>query len=109
MLIQNNNAYKVMYGMEFIGAKEVKDVDDATAKLLLNHPNICKYVSQDQVDDLEKDNKKLKAQLELAEAKAKAAELGIEFKPNIGLAKLQEKIAAKLAEDAGDKEPAEKE
>lgn len=69
MKIQNNNKYSIMYGMEFIKAGEVVDVDKKTAKLLLNHPNVVEYVSKEQVADLEDENKKLKEEL----AKAKAA------------------------------------
>ena len=68
MKIQNNNTYSIMYGMNFIKAGEVVEVDDKTAKLLLNQPNVVEYVSKEQVEDLEKENQKLKEQL----AKAKA-------------------------------------
>jgi len=63
MKVENKNAYSIMYGLEFIKAGEVKDVDDKTAKLLLNHPNVIEYVSKEQVANLEEENKKLKEQL----------------------------------------------
>lgn len=69
MKIQNKNAYSIMYGMEFIKAGEVVDVDAKTAELLLKQPNVVEYVSKEQVDSLEDENKKLKEEL----AKVKAA------------------------------------
>lgn len=63
MKVENKNTYSIMYGLEFIKAGEVKDVDDKTAKLLLNHPNVVEYVSKEQVANLEEENKKLKEQL----------------------------------------------
>ena len=69
MKIKNNNTYSIMFGMDFIKAGEVLDLDEKTAKALLNHPNVEEYVSKEQVEDLEKENEKLKEQL----AKAKAA------------------------------------
>lgn len=68
MKIKNNNAYSIMFGMDFIKAGEVLDLDEKTAKALLNQPNVEEYVSKEQVEDLEAENKKLKEQL----AKAKA-------------------------------------
>ena len=73
MKIKNNNAYSIMYGMEFIKAGEVKDIPDREAKLLLNQPNVEEYVSKEQVEDLEAENKKLKEQLaEVKTSKPKA-------------------------------------
>ena len=69
MKIQNNNTYSIMYGMDFVKAGEVVEVDDKTAKLLLAQPNVVEYVSKEQVASLEDENKKLKEEL----AKAKAA------------------------------------
>ena len=94
MKIINKNVYRVMYGMEFIGAGEVKDVDDKTAKLLLNHPNVEKFVAVEDVKNLEDENAALKKELKLAKAKEKATALGIQFNPKIGL----EKLLARLAE-----------
>jgi len=73
MKIQNNNTYSIMFGMEFIQAGEVIEVDDKTAKLLLNQPNVVEYVSKEQVADLEKKCAKLEAELAKSKApKAKA-------------------------------------
>lgn len=73
MKIKNNNAYSIMYGMEFIKAGEVKEIPDKEAKLLLNQPNVEEYVSKEQVEDLEAENKKLKEQLaEVKTSKPKA-------------------------------------
>ena len=75
MKIKNNNTYAIMFGMDFIQAGEVLDLDDKTAKALLEQPNVEEYVSKEQVEDLEAENKKLKEQLEKAskpKAKAKA-------------------------------------
>ena len=75
MKIKNNNTYSIMFGMNFIKAGEVLDLDDKTAALLLKQPNVEEYVSKEQVEDLEAENKKLKAQLEKAKStktKAKA-------------------------------------
>ena len=94
MKIQNNNKYSVMYGMEFIKAGEVKEVDNKIAKLLLNHPNIVEYVSKEQVADLELENENLKKELALANLKAEADALGIQYKPNIGLETLRKKVEA---------------
>ena len=69
MKIENKNKHAIMFGMDFIKAGEVLDVDDKTAKLLLSQPNVVEYVSKEQVASLEDENKKLKEQL----AKAKAA------------------------------------
>ena len=67
MKIINKNTYSIMFGMDFIKADEVLDLDDKTAKMLLNQPGVEEYVSKEQVDTLEAENKKLKEQL----AKAK--------------------------------------
>lgn len=73
MKIQNNNAYSIMFGMEFIKAGEVLDVDEKTAKLLLTHPNVVEYVSKEQITDLEKKCEELEAKLAKAtETKPKA-------------------------------------
>ena len=73
MQIKNNNTYSIMFGTDFIKAGEILDVDDKIAKLLLAHPNVEEYVSKEQVEDLEAENKKLKEQLVKAKTtKAKA-------------------------------------
>lgn len=63
MKIQNNNAYSIMYGLDFIKAGEVKDIPEKDAKALLKHPNVEEYVCKEQVTALEEENKKLKEQL----------------------------------------------
>ena len=68
MKIKNNNTYSIMFGMDFIKAGEVLDLDDKIAEALLKHPNVEEYVSKEQVEDLEAENKKLKEQLEKVEA-----------------------------------------
>ena len=73
MKIKNNNTYSIMFGMDFIKAGEVLDLDEKIAKALLNHPNVEEYVSKEQVEDLEAENKKLKEQLaEVKTSKPKA-------------------------------------
>ena len=84
-----------MYGMEFIKAGEIVDVDDKkTIKLLLAQPNVVEYVSKEQVASLELENEQLKAKLELVDLKAKADSLGIKYQKNIGADKLRAKIEA---------------
>ena len=95
--IVNKNLYSVMYGLEFIASNEVKEVDDKTAKMLLNHPNVEEFVAVEDVKNLEDENAALKKELELAKAKEKATALGIKFNPKIGL----EKLLAKIAEVEG--------
>ena len=94
MKIENKNTYSIMYGMEFIKAGEVKDVDDKVAELLLTQPNVVEYVSKEQVASLELENEELKKKLELVDLKAKADALGIKYSANIGAEKLKAKIAA---------------
>ena len=72
MKIQNNNAYSIMFGMNFIKAGEVIDVDDKTAESLLKQPNVVEYVSKEQITDLEEKCKELEAKLAKA-TKPKAA------------------------------------
>ena len=72
MKIQNNNTYSIMFGLEFIKAGEVVDVDDKTAELLLKQPNVKEYVSKEQITDLEEKCKELEAKLAKA-TKPKAA------------------------------------
>ena len=73
MKIKNNNTYSIMFGMDFIKAGEVLDLDDKIAEALLKHPNVEEYVSKEQVADLEAENKKLKEQLaEVKTSKPKA-------------------------------------
>lgn len=70
MKIINKNLFKIMYGMEFINAGEVKEVEDKIAKILLNQPNVEEYVDVEDVKKVEEENKKLKEEL----TKAKKAE-----------------------------------
>lgn len=84
-----------MYGMNFIKAGEVVDVDDKkTIELLLAQPNVVEYVSKEQVTSLELENEKLKEELALVNLKAKADALGIKYQKNIGIDKLKAKIEA---------------
>ena len=77
-----------------IKAGETLEVTDkATLDNLLNQTGIEKAVDPKKVQELEGENEKLKKELELAKAKERALELGIKFSPQIGLAKLLEKIA----------------
>ena len=72
MKIINKNEYKIMYGFDFINAGEVKDMDDKTAKHLLNHPNVEEYADKKDFKKLEEENKKLKEQLAKKEEPKKA-------------------------------------
>ena len=71
MQVQNNNTYSIMYGMEFLKAGEIKEVSDKEAKMLLAQPNVVEYVSKEQVNALEEENKKLKEQLAKSTTKTK--------------------------------------
>ena len=93
MQIKNNNTYSIMYGMDFIKAGEVKEVDAETAKLLLKSPNVEEYVTKKQVKALEDENAQLKEQL-LEQLKAEADALGIKYQKNIGFDKLKAKVDA---------------
>lgn len=73
MQIQNNNTYSIMYGMEFIKAGEIVDVDDKTARMLLKQPNVVEYVSKQQLDALEEENRQLKQQLEKKTSTSKSS------------------------------------
>lgn len=70
MKIINKNEYRIMFGMDFIGAGEAKELDDKIAKKLLNHPGIEEFVDIQDVKKVEEENKKLKEEL----AKAKKAQ-----------------------------------
>lgn len=64
MKIKNNNAYKIMFGLDFIGANEVKEIEDKqTIELLLNQPNVEEFVDKEDLKQIEEENKKLKAEL----------------------------------------------
>ena len=68
MKIKNNNDYKIMFGLDFINAKEVKEIDDKTTiELLLKQPNVEEFVDKEDLKKIEEENKKLKAELEKKE------------------------------------------
>lgn len=96
MKIKNNNEYKIMYGLEFIGAHEVKEIkDNKIIDLLLKQPNVEEFIGLKDAKKIEEENKELKAKLEeqeLKEAKQKADELGIKYAKNISLKTLLAKI-----------------
>lgn len=106
MKIINKNTYKIMYGLEFINPDEVKEVDNKVAKILLNQPNVEEFVAVEDAKKLEDENAELKKKLALAEAKQKADALGISYAQNIGLEKLEARIAEAEAakEDEATKE-----
>ena len=64
MKIINNNEYKIMYGVEFINSKEVKEIEDKEiVKLLLSQPNVEEFVDKADLKKVEEENKKLKEEL----------------------------------------------
>ena len=63
MKLINKNQYNIMFGMEFIKAGEVKDVDDKIAQELLKQPNIEEFIDKEQAKALEEENAKLKDRL----------------------------------------------
>ena len=72
MKIKNNNLYKIMYGVEFIGAQEVKEIEDKkTIELLLSQPNVEEYVDKEDLKKVEEENKKLKEELQEAKKETK--------------------------------------
>lgn len=74
MKIKNNNEFKIMFGMEFIGAGEVKEIDDKEViELLLSQPNVEEYVDKADVKKVEEENKKLKEELKEAKKETKKA------------------------------------
>ena len=79
MKIKNNNSYKIMYGLNFIGPNEVIETEDKKViDLLLKQPNVVEYVDKEDLTAIEEENKKLKEELKKAknevknETKAKA-------------------------------------
>lgn len=100
MFLKNNNDFNIMYGLEFIKANEVKEINDKkNIELLLKQPGVEEYIDKKEAKALKEENEKLKAQLEekeelsdLDKAKQKADELGIEYAKNIGLKSLLKKI-----------------
>ena len=64
-----------MFGMDFIKAGEIIEVNDKTADLLLKQPGVKEYVSKEQITNLEEKCAALEAKLAKAtkpKAKAKA-------------------------------------
>ena len=55
-----------MFGMDFIKAGEVKEVDEKSAKELLKQPNVEEFIDKEEAKALEKENAKLKKELEQA-------------------------------------------
>lgn len=73
MKIKNNNPYKIMYDLDFIGANTVKEIEDKkTIELLLRQPNVEEYVDKEDLKAIEEENKKLKEELEEAKKETKA-------------------------------------
>lgn len=67
MKIINNNAYKVMFNDKFINPGEVIEmVDQKLLKILLNQPGIKEYADINKLKEIEKENEKLKSELEKA-------------------------------------------
>lgn len=94
MKLENKSTRSYIAYDVVIKAGEILEVKDKkTAEILLKQPDICEYADVETQKQLEAENEKLKAKLELAEAKEKADKLGIQYPKNIGLAKLLEKIA----------------
>lgn len=74
MKIINNNEYKIMYGVEFIGSKEIKEIEDKEIiKLLLSQPNVDEYVDKADLKKVEEENKKLKEELQETKKETKKA------------------------------------
>ena len=73
MKIINNNEYKIMYDLEFIGSKEVKEIKDKkTIKHLLSLPNVEEFIDKEDVKKVEEENKKLKEELKEVKKETKA-------------------------------------
>ena len=73
MKIKNDNEFKIMYGMEFIQAGEVKEVEDEKViKLLLSQPNVEEYVDKEDLKKVEEENKKLKEEIKEIKKDTKA-------------------------------------
>ena len=67
MKIINNNVYKIMFNDKFINPGEVIEmVDQKLLKILLNQPGIEEYADISKLNEIEKENEKLKAELEKA-------------------------------------------
>ena len=67
MKIKNNNEFKIMFGMDFINAGEVKEVEDKDIiKMLLSQPNVEEFIDKEDLKKVEEENKKLKEELKEA-------------------------------------------
>lgn len=67
MKIVNNNVYKVMFNNKFINPGEVIEmVDQKLLKILLSQPGIEEYADINKLKEIEKENEKLKSELEKA-------------------------------------------
>lgn len=72
MKIINNNDYKIMFDMEFIDAKSVKEIEDKkTIKLLLSQPNVEEFVDKEDLEKVKEENKKLKEEIKEKKSKGK--------------------------------------
>ena len=73
MKIKNNNEFKIMFGMDFINAGEVKEVEDKDIiKMLLSQPNVEEFIDKEDLKKVEEENKKLKEELKEAKKDTKA-------------------------------------
>lgn len=64
MKIINKNVYNIMFGLEFLKAGEIKEIEDEKLiEMLLNQPNVEEYVAVEDAKKLEEENKKLKEEL----------------------------------------------
>ena len=73
MKIKNNNEFKIMFGMDFINAGEVKEVEDKEIiKMLLSQPNVEEFIDKEDLKKVEEENKKLKEELKEAKKDTKA-------------------------------------
>lgn len=101
MKLENKSSRSYIAYDVVIKAGEILEITDKkVAEILLKQPDVCEYADVETQKKLEEENEKLKAQIALTEAKAKADELGVEYPKNIGLAKLLEKIEKAQAEKA---------
>lgn len=65
MKIINKNCYNIMFGLEFLKANEIKEVEDKKLlDMLLSQPGVEEYIDVKDAKKLEEENKELKAQLE---------------------------------------------
>lgn len=85
-------------------AGSIKDIPEKIAKVWLKIKGIVEYIEPaiakakenallKEIEELKKENNKLKGESELDILKKEATKLGIKFAKNIGVKKLKEKIA----------------